>query len=216
MDIQKQIVYLFRHKGTDFVKIGMTSTQDCSSRFQAFCTYSPWGAEIVGTIICDNARKLECKLHKEFSHKRINGEFFNLNQQECEGILNMYQKRDYSNIISIIKSNFHTEEDIIILERLIKSSIKSKRNPGDEEKIFKYIVESEKPQMTCADISKYLIESANLMFSPTKLGLILSKKYKSKRVKVHGSSKTLYFVKPVLNDSEGANPVPVLSRINTD
>lgn len=83
-------VYFFRQKGTNYVKIGMTRG-DVKVRFSSFCTYSPTGGEIIGSIACDDSFKLEKEIHKKLKSKRLKGEFFNLSKEECDEIILSYQ-----------------------------------------------------------------------------------------------------------------------------
>lgn len=98
--MKNEIVYLFRHKGTDHVKIGMTTKTMVDDRFSSFCTYSATGGEIVGLIRCENARQLEAKLHREYEYRRLRGEFFSLSDNDISILLNKYQDEDMKNLIS--------------------------------------------------------------------------------------------------------------------
>jgi hypothetical protein len=88
-NIMKGFVYLFKHKGTNFIKIGMTEDESVSKRFSCFNTYAPNGGEIVHIIETNNARELESDLHKKYSEKRMKGEFFLLSNQDIEDIKNI-------------------------------------------------------------------------------------------------------------------------------
>src|SRR6478609_3194189 len=99
--MENERVYLFRHVGTDFVKIGMTKNSDVLDRFRQFSTYAPMGAEIVGVIATKDALFLEKQLHKEFKEKRVQGEFFKLSDNECMSIVKKYNDQKRNNAISI-------------------------------------------------------------------------------------------------------------------
>jgi len=83
-------VYFFKHKGVDGIKIGMTNKDDVKQRFDSFNTYSPHGAENLGTIETYDAQYLEKILHKDFEKYRINGEFFNIHPDEVTEIIENY------------------------------------------------------------------------------------------------------------------------------
>jgi hypothetical protein len=131
--MEKEIVYLFRQKGTDFVKIGMTKKSDASNRFAAFCTYSPKGAEIVGIILTDNSNVLEKRIHLEYKEKRMSGEFFNLNQEECDCILKKYNNEKTNKLISVFFELLSQEENDmdLFLKEMKSKIIKSKSITND-------------------------------------------------------------------------------------
>lgn len=73
---EKGCVYFFKHIGLEPVKIGYSASPSPEKRFSQFKTYAPFGAELLGFIICDNAKELESKLHQKYSNKRLDGEWF--------------------------------------------------------------------------------------------------------------------------------------------
>lgn len=109
--MKKGCVYIFRQKGTDFVKIGMSSCEDATDRFNNFKTYSPTGAEIISIIPVENPRSVEKQIHSMFYEKRMSGEFFKLSQKEIDIIIGTYSDSDELEIINEIKSWISKKEN---------------------------------------------------------------------------------------------------------
>lgn len=80
-------VYFFRHVGLSPVKIGYSENESPISRFQSFKMYAPYGAEMLGFINCENPHKMEMELHKKYSCRRINGEWFEITEDEVSEII---------------------------------------------------------------------------------------------------------------------------------
>lgn len=96
----KGCVYFFRHIGLTPVKIGYSTSESPIERFQQFKTYAPYGAELLGFIVCEDAKKLETELHRKYSRDRLTGEWFELTTEEVQRCISFY-----SNIIDIEKKN---------------------------------------------------------------------------------------------------------------
>ena len=96
----KGCVYFFRHIGLTPVKIGFSNNESPISRFDQFKTYAPYGSEILGFIQTFDAKELETTLHERFSQHRLNGEWFEITQEQCENVINFY-----SNIEDIKEKN---------------------------------------------------------------------------------------------------------------
>lgn len=125
--MESERVYLFKHIGTEFVKIGMTKNSDVLERFKQFSTYAPQGAEIVGVIATNNALQLEKNLHNIYKDKRLNGEFFRLTDRECLEIIKKYNDQKRNKAISLffeIITNETFDIDLIISE--LKNQTKRK------------------------------------------------------------------------------------------
>lgn len=79
----KGVVY-FISDNNGHIKIGMT--QDIKSRMNTLSTMVPTGVTLLKTIKSNDCRKLEAKLHEKYADKRVNGEWFKLDIDECEEI----------------------------------------------------------------------------------------------------------------------------------
>lgn len=66
------------------MKIGMSNSPNCSSRFFSFCTFAPYGAEIVACILSENPLELEKQMHERFKDKRLNGEWFDITDEHIK------------------------------------------------------------------------------------------------------------------------------------
>jgi len=98
MDLKKGCVYFFRHLTLKPVKIGYSDSSTPKNRFATFKTYAPFGAELLGFISSSNANVLEKKIHKKLKHKRLEGEWFDITDEEVKEIIDFYSK--YNNLIS--------------------------------------------------------------------------------------------------------------------
>ena len=96
----KGCVYFFRHIGLSPVKIGYSTRESPIGRFEQFKTYAPYGSEIIGFIQTFEAKELETTLHEKFSQYRLNGEWFDISEEECNKVISFY-----SNIEDIKEKN---------------------------------------------------------------------------------------------------------------
>ena len=87
---QKGCVYFFRHIGLSPVKIGYSTNESPINRFNQFKTYAPYGSEILGFIQIEESKELECKLHNKYASKRINGEWFEITEEEVNREVDFY------------------------------------------------------------------------------------------------------------------------------
>lgn len=195
-----EIVYLFRQLGTNYVKIGMTSLSSCDERFQAFKTYSPLGAEIVGTIRTKNALKLERHLHKKYAHKRLNGEFFDLSDNDCDIILNLNEDNEVNNLINKIKI-LHSAGDMESIHNLSMKATSFIKNITEESKdplidlVNEHFEVSDKYELTPTEIASFLNKKQNHDISVVTLGLSLSKFFDNKRARRNGRVQNLYKIR---------------------
>jgi hypothetical protein len=83
-------VYFFRHIGLTPIKIGYSENESPIHRFNQFKTYAPYGSEILGFIIISDAKELESVLHRKYSSKRLNGEWFEITEDEVNYEINFY------------------------------------------------------------------------------------------------------------------------------
>jgi hypothetical protein len=90
MQIKKGCVYFFKHVGLSPVKIGYSNNESPFNRFNQFKTYAPFGSEILGFIIISDAIELEQQLHKKYASKRLEGEWFDLTEEEVKKEIDFY------------------------------------------------------------------------------------------------------------------------------
>jgi hypothetical protein len=128
LEEKKGCVYFLKHNGLNPVKIGYTQGENPLNRFASFQTYAPFGGELIGFIRSINAKELETKLHKKFTSKRLEGEWFDLTIEEVEEIIKLYSsladielKNEFQ--IKFIKEHF---EDVKIIDNKKPITIISK------------------------------------------------------------------------------------------
>ena len=94
MTEKKGCVYFFRHVGLEPIKIGYSSNSSPINRFNQFKTYAPFGAEIIGFIQTSEPKDIETKLHQKYAHKRLDGEWFLINEDECKNEIDFYTSKE--------------------------------------------------------------------------------------------------------------------------
>ncbi len=190
----KGYVYLFRQKGTQFIKIGMTQTESVKDRYTSFCMYAPNGGEIVHIIETENAIKLEKELHIMFKKKRLNGEFFLLNDEDIENVKNLENYR--IKLLSDFFWNYVINNKNLSMENLQKViKFKEKHISIDSHNILNKINEKFNGlDVTNTEILSYINSLGNNITSKH-LGQILSLKYKSKSKYIEGKTQRIYTIK---------------------
>lgn len=128
---EKGCVYFFRHIGLTPIKIGYSLNESPIDRFTQFKTYAPYGSEIIGFIQTTDAKKLESFLHAKYSNKRINGEWFELSEDEALYEINFYTKIEDVNERNIFQqeyANYLKNKKNIIFESVKEANTQSKKN----------------------------------------------------------------------------------------
>lgn len=92
MENKRGCVYFFRHIGLTPIKIGYSENESPINRFNSFKTYAPYGSEILGFIIISEAKEVESHLHKKYANKRLQGEWFELTEEEVKKEIDFYTK----------------------------------------------------------------------------------------------------------------------------
>ena len=118
------LVYFFKHKETNAVKIGYTNKNDISSRFSSFCVSSPYGAEIIGLISTETPLSLEKKLHQKYKSLRLNGEFFELSDEKVRHIVNKYSTLSIKTDDFLLEIGNYLKEKSTAEANKIKSKIR--------------------------------------------------------------------------------------------
>lgn len=84
VELADTYVYLIK-AANGLVKIGVT--RDINKRFSKIKSGSPIDVELIGSVLTATGRELERRLHQEFEAKRIRGEWFALDDQDVNRIL---------------------------------------------------------------------------------------------------------------------------------
>lgn len=90
----KGCVYFFRHIGLTPVKIGYSTNPSPINRFSQFKTYAPYGCEILGFIQTDAAKETEALLHRKFSSYRLDGEWFEITEEQVIKEVDFYTNKE--------------------------------------------------------------------------------------------------------------------------
>lgn len=91
---EKGCVYFFRHIGLTPVKIGYSKHPSPIDRFAQFKTYAPYGSEIIGFIQTDSAKEIEKFLHQKFSSFRLDGEWFEITEEQVIKEVDFYSSKE--------------------------------------------------------------------------------------------------------------------------
>ena len=82
----KKFLYLIQHKEiTEYTKIGYTT--DIDKRIKSLQTASPTGIKLIYLVESDYAYKMEQSLHKQYSSKNSNLEWFKLNDNDIKNVI---------------------------------------------------------------------------------------------------------------------------------
>ena len=79
------VVYFVKHKFMKPIKIGYSN--NFTVRLQDLNCFSPYGYEVVGTILTDNPQYLERIIHERLKTRRLNGEWFDISHEEAIDII---------------------------------------------------------------------------------------------------------------------------------
>lgn len=83
----KKFLYLIQHKNlSEYTKIGYTT--DIEKRIKSLQTASPTGINLIYLVESDYAFKIEQALHKRYSSKNSNLEWFKLSDNDIKTIIN--------------------------------------------------------------------------------------------------------------------------------
>lgn len=90
--MKKKYLYLLQHQNiTEYTKIGFTT--DIEKRIKSLQTASPTGVKVIYLVESEYAYKLEQALHKRYSSKNSNLEWFKLTPTDIENIINWIEKQ---------------------------------------------------------------------------------------------------------------------------
>lgn len=130
MNLEKKgCVYFFRHSGLTPVKIGFSNSASPIERFECFRTYAPYGAELMGFIVTDNANELERTIHSKFSSFRIKGEWFEITESNVNDCILLYSNVEFvskknefeiawANKINELSPSKTSNEELLFFEKL--------------------------------------------------------------------------------------------------
>jgi len=167
--MKKGCVYFFKHKGWNPIKIGYSSHESPSGRFEQFKTYAPFGCEIVGFIKTYEAKELETKLHKQFKSFRLKGEWFSITEEVVFDLIDLHssneQKEELYNLQKIYakqsdERNMINEELIVIDEFFDCIDFNTKQYTSE---ILQQLKTKSSPKKIFNELKRYC-ESRSLLF----------------------------------------------------
>ena len=137
---EKGCVYFLKHRNFNPIKIGYSSKETPSERFEQFKTYAPFGGEMLGFILSDDAQKLEKKIHEKYKDKRLLGEWFDIDVTDVdrEIILNSTDEENHKRSEFYLKylktknkkelmEDTYFDENIVLFLKTIEFNIKIER-----------------------------------------------------------------------------------------
>jgi len=90
--MKKKYLYLIQHQNIpEYTKIGFTT--DIEKRIKSLQTGSPTGINVIYLVESDYAFKMEQALHKRYSSKNSNLEWFKLTPTDIEDIISWIEKQ---------------------------------------------------------------------------------------------------------------------------
>lgn len=90
--MKKKYLYLIQHQNIpEYTKIGFTT--DIEKRIKSLQTASPTGINVIYLVESDYAFKMEQALHKRYSSKNSNLEWFKLSDTDIEDIISWIEKQ---------------------------------------------------------------------------------------------------------------------------
>lgn len=131
---KKGCVYFFKHIGLNPVKIGYSTNETPLARYNQFKTYAPYGAQLLGFIKSKNPCELESVLHSQLIISRLEGEWFNITEEEVK-----YLIKYYSNVEDVKEKNdFELNYCKFLNDKDFKKQNKEKPKTKKELFILKY------------------------------------------------------------------------------
>ena len=192
-----EIVYFFRETGRPYVKIGM-SKNDIQERFKSFKTYAPLGAYIVGYIKTNDSLSLEKKIHEKYKEKRLQGEFFNLTDDEIYNEINLHDFK-FGQILSLTNElidiyNFDQNKLKKDLSKILNKN-KEKYEKYEIDDFLRNYLEKQKGKLMSNNMILKDLNDLGFSITQNKLGLILKKNgYKQKIKKINNIVYRMYIL----------------------
>jgi len=96
-------IYLLNMVGTDYYKIGITK-RDLKKRINELQTGCPDKIELINHFECTYYYKVESWLHRIYKNKRLNGEWFILDDADVNDFINKCETL-HDNVVLLINEN---------------------------------------------------------------------------------------------------------------
>ena len=191
----KGYVYVFHQLGTTYYKIGYTTKESVKDRFISFKMYAPNGGEIISVIESENPSRLEKEMHLKFSDKRLNGEFFSLNENDIHILKSFQDKRTRDIIDFVLTEIIPTEISIEQFKQIISKNIFVFKEIKNKENItiIDYLKENFKGEkLTSTEISLLIKTNLGLEYNSKRIGMALKPIFNQYITSIEGKSMRLY------------------------
>ena len=195
-------VYIIQMLGTNYYKIGMTAQENPYKRIEAAKTYAPLGIKEIKIIESVYPYKLEKELHKDFKHKRKNGEWFELDTNDLKLIEDKYSVSQ-GKLLKTLEKCLHLFDSEELLYSVLKSTIQGKESKSK-------VLGNTELKQDCIDVvnekfknqffsSSDVVEILKLRkpkyknITPRGVGTLLRKIFPMKAMWIDGKTKRCYF-----------------------
>ena len=199
-------VYVVQYLGTDFYKIGLTERDSPEQRLNTLRTYAPKGLKVILLLETAYPRKLEKELHEDFKHKRLEREFFQLNEDDLKLIKDKYSVTESKLVYVLQKLRKYFDNDELLYSVLKQQQEKigqaKKYNPIHSEETWDtisalwYDKYKDEP-VTCTEILELIQANPDKIKIHTNtargLGTYLRKRWERKPLRRNGSTIYVYY-----------------------
>lgn len=87
-------VYFIKHNNFSPIKIGYSTEQNPKKRLNNMSVCSPYGLSLLGLIVCEHPLKAESYIHKLYSDYRLNGEWYDINEEDVKFIVQIFENSE--------------------------------------------------------------------------------------------------------------------------
>jgi len=197
----KGFVYLINQNKTNYYKIGY-SIKNLKNRVCHMNMYSPYGCTLISVIETIHPKKIEKKMHEHFKDKRLNGEFFELNESDIE-FFKTYEKEELKNFIGkCLECYYDSLNKESILSLLKRTSVKNEKDLEGNYIMINSIPKIKKefggmkvePSELYIFFCGTLSEKENEKISRRAFGLFLAKNFEHKVIRVKNIVKRVYII----------------------
>lgn len=112
-------VYFIKHKNYSPIKIGFSSSDKPQCRISCMQTYSPYGVEIIGVILCQQPKNIEKEIHDMFKDQRLNGEWFDIGTDIAIETINQYNSKSLvknkESVLPAVQKSMYSDTDNSLL-----------------------------------------------------------------------------------------------------
>lgn len=112
-------VYFIKHKNYSPIKIGFSSNDLPKCRINCMQTYSPYGVEVIGIILCEQPKIIEKEIHEKYKDFRLNGEWFDIEIDVALETIKLYNSKSLvknkETVLPVLQNSMYADVDNKIL-----------------------------------------------------------------------------------------------------